>query len=992
VTIKVKTHLEQDPNALALGVLLNDMLIFGRYFMRGDISEEPTVPQKLMLLDNSQRVLMATSRFVLKTVGLIIRMLQDIVTHMKPVHAGQQDEILFTTPTEGHLQPTVSRLYSIIYNNVAFHSLVSESRSGDKPELVIRSQLKFFFRIDGTCLTGDSVIVDSDTGLPYTVDDMVKGILPNRIHVLNQDTWKFESTDQFDVVDNGIRPVFRLTLKDGASIRATANHPFLTQYGWKRLDELTGSDFVVVPIRLTRANDGSVLSNHEARLLGYMIGDGGTTRRGLRFTNSDMGIVDDFRNVCSNWGCSLRDEGDYSYCPSGGYNKWNTNPLTDFVRDSGLAGKYSYQKRIPLSVFASDDNAVAQFLGAYFNCDGSAYISRNKSGYIEYCSTSKGLVEDVATLMLRYGIRGRILGRGPSTTRFKRKDGREYHSNSRESFRWITAKASDIRTFGDAVVCSGDKQVRLNKVIDQVKNRITRCSSDAIPRNIIDQEIERLWGQSRRKLFQEIGTLLYNKSYPLVSRQKVRKLNRVLKSPILSAILEGDVTFVGIKSIEACGEEQTYDLRVPPYHNFVANRIVVHNTGTDINMVNIHPRKIYADEQAWGIMNTHRSRLAALHPGGQVVYAGVPNDIRTSPFYALDATKDGDSWSRHKMSVLKANPLFLKKDAKTKRHLRQLVKDFGGRNSPQYKTQILGEWGDEASSSFPPGSIAWFTEGHPYFITILSGQQVKTALRQGNLPMELKVPHVRPKRACIGWDYGFSPDPTTFLVAIQIGDDPVWYTYCRISLYQTDMDSQFEVLKYLVTGILDNRVAMVSTDRQDGYQKMIHETNIHIFRDKCKLSNPGGQVEMDLETGEFIPDDMRDDPDIVTKRRLKKTVYQGRKYYMTAVMRRMMQATLLKADDYPRLMLGYDSEFENELVLVVERRTDKKIVYDLPKQGRTIGRVTPDQILDAARYLCDSIVTVDATGFRREPDMTELISEMGWVGKRLPFGARLPFD
>src|SRR3990172_505785 len=532
------------------------MLIFGRYFMRGDISEEPTVPQKLMLLDNSQRVLMATSRFVLKTVGLIIRMLQDIVTHMKPVHAGQQDEILFTTPTEGHLQPTVGRLYSIIYNNIAFRSLVSESRSGDKPELVIRSQLKFYFRIDGS-------------------------------------------------------------------------------------------------------------------------------------------------------------------------------------------------------------------------------------------------------------------------------------------------------------------------------------------------------------------------------------------------------------------------------------------TGSDVNMVNIHPRKIYGDEQAFGILNTHRSRLAALHPGGQVVYAGVPNDIRTSPFYALDATKDGDSWSRHKMSVLKANPLFLKKDAKTKRHLRQLVKDFGGRNSPQYKTQILGEWGDEASSSFPPGSIAWFTEGHPYFITILSGQQVKTALRQGNLPMELKVPHVRPKRACIGWDYGFSPDPTTFLVAIQIGDDPVWYTYCRISLYQTDMDSQFEVLKYLVTGVLDNRVAMISTDRQDGYQKMIHEVNIHIFSHKCKLSNPGGQVEMDLETGEFIPDDMRDDPEIVTKRRLKKTVYQGRKYYMTAVMRRMMQATLLKADDYPRLMLGYDSEFENELVLVVERRTDKKIVYDLPKQGRTIGRVTPDQILDAARYLCDSIVTVDATGFRREPDMTELISEMGWGGKRL---------
>lgn len=258
--------------------------------------------------------------------------------------------------------------------------------------------------------------------------------------------------------------------------------------------------------------------------------------------------------------------------------------------------------------------------------------------------------------------------------------------------------------------------------------------------------------------------------------------------------------------------------------------------------------------------------------------------------------------------------------------------------------------------------------------------------------MELGVPHVRPKRACIGWDYGYSPDPTTFLVAIQIGDDPVWYTYCRISLYQTDMDSQTEVLKYLVTGVLDNRVAMVSVDRGDCYQKMIHDTYIHIFRDKCKLSNPGGQVEMDLETGEFIPDDMRDDPDIVAKRRLKRTIYQGRKYYMTEIMRRMMQATLLQREDYPRLKLGYDSEFENELMVTVERKTEKKVVYDLPKIGRTIGRVSPDQIVDACRYLCDSIITVDNVGFRREADMSELVSEMGWAGKRLPVGAKLPWE
>ena len=56
----------------------------------------------------------------------------------------------------------------------------------------------------------------------------------------------------------------------------------------------------------------------------------------------------------------------------------------------------------------------------------------------------------------------------------------------------------------------------------------------------------------------------------------------------------------------------TYDLQVAPYHNFIANGIVVHNSGTDVNMTGIHPVKIYGDEAAFQNHVNHRSRMAGV--------------------------------------------------------------------------------------------------------------------------------------------------------------------------------------------------------------------------------------------------------------------------------------------------------------------------------------------------------------------------------------------
>jgi replicative DNA helicase len=49
---------------------------------------------------------------------------------------------------------------------------------------------------------------------------------------------------------SGHKPVYRLTLRNGATIKATADHRFLTELGWHPLSDLAVGDYVATPLAL----------------------------------------------------------------------------------------------------------------------------------------------------------------------------------------------------------------------------------------------------------------------------------------------------------------------------------------------------------------------------------------------------------------------------------------------------------------------------------------------------------------------------------------------------------------------------------------------------------------------------------------------------------------------------------------------------------------------------------------------------------------------
>jgi thymidylate synthase (FAD) len=74
-------------------------------------------------------------------------------------------------------------------------------------------------------------------------------ILPNcqdrTMRVLDEDTGLFTTGKMADVWETGVKEVYIVETEDGKSVRASAEHPFLTDDGWVKAKDLTGEEFLV---------------------------------------------------------------------------------------------------------------------------------------------------------------------------------------------------------------------------------------------------------------------------------------------------------------------------------------------------------------------------------------------------------------------------------------------------------------------------------------------------------------------------------------------------------------------------------------------------------------------------------------------------------------------------------------------------------------------------------------------------------------------------
>lgn len=101
----------------------------------------------------------------------------------------------------------------------------------------------------GKCVAWDTPIMDARTGEVRTAAELLDASLLMRevpLVSLAADASLVESVVSV-LIDDGIKPLFRVETASGRHVRITAPHPLLSQHGWRPLEQLAVGDFIAAP-------------------------------------------------------------------------------------------------------------------------------------------------------------------------------------------------------------------------------------------------------------------------------------------------------------------------------------------------------------------------------------------------------------------------------------------------------------------------------------------------------------------------------------------------------------------------------------------------------------------------------------------------------------------------------------------------------------------------------------------------------------------------
>jgi len=431
----------------------------------------------------------------------------------------------------------------------------------------------------GKCLSEDTLIINPETGERKQIKDLITNPFRWKVLALNSDN-KLETSKIMAITANGLKEVYQLTTKSGRKIKTTFNHRFLIPEGWKELQYLKKGDFIAVPNKIKFQLSEEDLTPESSRLLGYLIGDGGTTGN-ICFTNAEKNLLNDFiyclKTVCGDHLISKHKK-------SKAYSLYLTKPLKYKNRHIGKSGVHKFcekynikgykskEKRIPSEMFQTSLNNIANFIGALFDCDG--FVPTN-ARTLEYSSSSEKLIRGIQHLLLRFGINSRLI--------FCYK---KYNNKKFPHYILFINGWKNMKLFYENIPLQGKKKQLLKKRIEQyntIKYYIN--PHDNLPRflgNIINEKCKKikLTAKEIRKKTGLFGNKCYfiNGQNKNLSRNVAEKLAILLKSSKIDKIVFNDIFWDEVKEIKSIGKKPTYDLEIEKNRNFVANDIIVHNS------------------------------------------------------------------------------------------------------------------------------------------------------------------------------------------------------------------------------------------------------------------------------------------------------------------------------------------------------------------------------------------------------------------------------
>ncbi|MBP6582936.1 MAG: replicative DNA helicase, partial [Chromatiaceae bacterium] len=424
------------------------------------------------------------------------------------------------------------------------------------------------------CVTGDTLVLLAD-GRRVPICDLA-GQTPEVLSMDEEGRLIKATSDKIWRV--GPKPVFEVRLASGRRLRGTANHRLYGAEGWRTIGELSAGDRLGTARQVPEPSSALVWPEPEIILLAHLMGDGSYLKgQPLRYTtasDANSRIVSD--SAIQHFGVQVnRHEGKGAWHQlvfSGNGNRWHPAGINRWLRNLGIFGQRSHEKRVPSALFQLANEQIALFLRHLWATDGT--ISPRKPGQrgshgVHLSTNSQGLADDVMALLLRLGIRGRI------------------QAVTSEQYRttymvWIRG-AEQQRLFLGEVGAFGPRENQAKLLSALITHTVPNTNLDTLPVQVFDQirAVMRSQGITTRGMAQMRGTSYGGQAHFnfAPSRQTLASYAELLDDEPLRNQASSDIFWDRIVAIEEAGEEDVFDLTVPGPASWLADGIVSHNSG-----------------------------------------------------------------------------------------------------------------------------------------------------------------------------------------------------------------------------------------------------------------------------------------------------------------------------------------------------------------------------------------------------------------------------
>ncbi|NQU82914.1 MAG: DNA polymerase III subunit alpha [Parcubacteria group bacterium] len=443
------------------------------------------------------------------------------------------------------------------------------------------------------CLSADTEIY-SPTGNIRTIEELYKeSKLKKRYKntgkgVLSlDDNLKIKPRATSEIIKNGVKPIYEITVASGKKIKATKEHRFLTAGKWKKLEDLNTEDRIATARCWPTNKMGRIdWPKHKLALLGHVLSEGNTCHPSsfYLFTSSEEELkeyietLEKFQNTKATVN---KKENTYSVYAGRINIKEKSEAAEWIMNELNIRYKKATIKTIPIPAFRLCNKQLAFLLAKMWNGDGCIDV-KNKLMY--YATSSEKLANQVQSLLLRFGILAKLYKK-----KFKYRGGIKIGWTV--SFSRYDNILKFVENIGPHLI--GKRKSDLKKMfsshrilnLDYSNQLFARGTSDTIPADFIREKIRSecleanipfktvaRWSNVAERLFwadkRKVG----------YQRETVKKIAESLGSSVLNNWADSDIHWDRIKSIKYAGKEQTYDLTVEKNHNFVANGFIVHNS------------------------------------------------------------------------------------------------------------------------------------------------------------------------------------------------------------------------------------------------------------------------------------------------------------------------------------------------------------------------------------------------------------------------------